>query len=133
MSSPYQVLIRTSSSATGAQVHRDLEQRLRDSGGRVEVGAPDQEDAQDAQRFFRLSPNLSADVTPSRSGQEGAIFVALISWARTAGADIVILLDWELVASVRSGALEAISSEREFFEREVLPNLGGSATFVQRN
>ena len=132
MSSPYQVLIRTSPGASSAQVQRDLEQGLRESGSRVEVGSADREDAQDAQRFFRLMPNLSADVTPSRAGQEGAIFVALISWARTAGADIVILLDWELVAAVRSRALEAIASERVFFERDVLPSLGGSATWIQR-
>ena len=131
MSSPYQVLIRTSQNL--GRVRGDLEQALRASGARLDVGMVDAEDAQDAQRFFQLSPNLSADVTPTRPGQEGALFVAVLSWARSAWADVAILLDWELVAALRGGSLQAVSSERPFFEREVLPSLGASVSWVPRS
>lgn len=131
MSSPYQVLIRTQQDL--ARVRTGLEQSLRSSGAQVEVSPIDREDAQDAQRFFQLPPGLTADVTPSRPGQEGAVFVAVLSWAQGAGADIVILLDWELLAALRGGTLQAVSSERQFFVREVLPSLGGTVSWVQRS
>jgi hypothetical protein len=130
MPSPYQVLIQSAQNLTG--VRGDLAQALRATGARVDVSKIDAEDAVDAQRFFRLSPNFSADISQIARSQDGAVFAGVLSWAQGAGADIAILLDWELIAALRGGVLQVASSERQFFAREVLPSFRAPMSWVRR-
>jgi hypothetical protein len=127
VSSPYHILIRTH--FTISRVRDELGRALKPIGVNLDISPIDDEDACDAQRFFQLKPNLSADVASGRAGQDGAIFVAVILWARDADAHVAILLDWDLLVAMRERVLYPVPGERQFFEREVLRHWNGPVSW----
>lgn len=107
----------------------ELGRALKPIGARIDVLAVDEEDARDARRFFQFEPDLCADVSSGEPGRDGALFAAVLSWARNAGADVAILLDWDLIAVLRDGTLHPATRERPFFEREVLTRWNGPVSW----
>ena len=127
MSSPYQILIQTEQALN--VVRTELERRLRPA--QPSFSTPDAEEVQDAQSFFALRPVLSVDVAPARGGQDGALFVAVLTWAQSATAEVAVLLDYEQVWAFRDGTLQAPAADRAFFQREVLARWTGPVSWTQ--
>ena len=128
MGTTVQLNLRSSedTAALERRFRAQLSARVADSSGYwIQFRDADDEDREWAQKEYGFEPTTLGMVSPPRGVGEADIDAAALALAHESGAELALTLDAEPMLLYREGVAYPLESEREFFERYVLPGFPG--------